>query len=145
MPLVCVCCNNYRSVQLLINSAYVKAAARDIKAYLRGVNSETLVGYAAVDGEPEFRDTLADYLTCGEESIVVDLYGESRGQSAHLTHGPLTVTSGLNNYEWCGDSNYNASGWASIVAGFSEIPVASYMSEYGSVLLPLLLQLAISC
>lgn len=56
-------------------SAYVKAAARDIKAYLRGVNAETLVGYAAVDGEPSFRDPLADYLTCGDESIVVDLYG----------------------------------------------------------------------
>jgi len=35
-----------------------------------------LVGYAAVDGEPAFRDTLADYLTCGDEDIVVDLYGE---------------------------------------------------------------------
>lgn len=62
--------------QVLRVAAYVKAAARDIKAYLRGVNSETLVGYAAVDGEPEFRNTLAEYLTCGEESIVVDLYGE---------------------------------------------------------------------
>jgi len=54
----------------------VKAAARDIKAYLKGINSGALVGYAAVDGEPAFRDTLADYLTCGDEEIVVDLYGE---------------------------------------------------------------------
>jgi hypothetical protein len=61
---------------VLIKIAYVKAAARDIKAYLRGVNSGALVGYAAVDGEPAFRDTLAHYLTCGEEDIVVDLYGE---------------------------------------------------------------------
>jgi hypothetical protein len=38
---------------------------------------------------------------------------------------------GLNNYEWCGDSSYNSSGWADIVRGFSEIPTASYMSEYG--------------
>jgi len=44
---------------------------------LKGINSGALVGYAAVDGEPAFRDTLADYLTCGDEDIVVDLYGES--------------------------------------------------------------------
>ena len=56
--------------------AYVKAAARDIKAYLKGINSGALVGYAAVDGEPAFRDTLAEYLTCGDEDIVVDLYCE---------------------------------------------------------------------
>jgi hypothetical protein len=44
---------------------------------LKGINSGALVGYAAVDGEAAFRDTLADYLTCGDEDIVVDLYGES--------------------------------------------------------------------
>lgn len=71
------CCGRSRVMTCLTRFlAYVKAAARDIKAYLRGVDSETLVGYAATDGEPEFRDTLADYLTCGEESIVVDLYGK---------------------------------------------------------------------
>jgi len=84
---------------------------------LKGIKSGALVGYAAVDGEAVFRDTLADYLTCGDEDIVVDLYG-------------------LNNYEWCGDSNYNSSGWADIVRGFSEIPTASYMSEYGCITSP---------
>jgi hypothetical protein len=58
-----------------LTPAYVKAAARDTKAYLRGIGSQTLVGYAAVDGEANFRTTLAEYLTCGNESIVVDLYG----------------------------------------------------------------------
>lgn len=61
----------------LTRAAYVKAAARDIKAYLKGIKSGALVGYAAVDGEAAFRDTLADYLTCGDEDIVVDLYGQS--------------------------------------------------------------------
>lgn len=75
-PTLLVSLPSISSVKGLTLSAYVKAAARDIKAYLRGVNSETLVGYAAVDGEPDFRNTLAEYLTCGEESIVVDLYGE---------------------------------------------------------------------
>jgi hypothetical protein len=107
--------------------AYVKAAARDIKAYLKGINSGALVGYAAVDGEPAFRDTLADYLTCGDEDIVVDLYGEQHDPIHHAGANGQ----GLNNYEWCGDSSYNSSGWADIVRGFSEIPTASYMSEYG--------------
>jgi hypothetical protein len=37
------------------------------------------VGYSAVDGDADFRDTMAEYLTCGEEAIVVDLYGELSG------------------------------------------------------------------
>ena len=56
--------------------AYVKAAARDIKAYLSGIGSSALVGYAAVDGDPNFRNTLAEYLTCGNSSVEVDLYGK---------------------------------------------------------------------
>jgi len=71
-----VCFTTPRLEHFTDSSAYVKAAARDIKAYLKGINSGALVGYAAVDGEPAFRDTLADYLTCGDEDIVVDLYGE---------------------------------------------------------------------
>lgn len=53
----------------------MKAAARDIKSYLKGVNSSALVGYAAVDGDINFRNTLAEYLTCGGDSLAVDLYG----------------------------------------------------------------------
>jgi hypothetical protein len=36
-------------------TAYVKAAARDIKAYLKAKNINSLVGYSSVDGSPEFR------------------------------------------------------------------------------------------
>jgi len=53
----------------------VKAAARDIKAYLISVKSSALVGYSAVDGHPDFRNTLAEYMTCGDASISVDIYG----------------------------------------------------------------------
>ena len=35
--------------------AFVKAAARDVKAYLRSKNIDALVGYSSVDGEPAFR------------------------------------------------------------------------------------------
>lgn len=96
---------------------FVKAAARDIKSYLAAKGSSALVGYSAVDGDADFRDTMAEYLTCGEEAIVVDLYG-------------------LNNYEWCGNSSYAASGWQSITEGFRNIPVATYMSEYGCIFQP---------
>ncbi|ORX38966.1 putative 1,3-beta-glucanosyltransferase [Kockovaella imperatae] len=96
---------------------YVKAAARDIKAYLRGINSTALVSYAAVDGDAAFRNSVAEYMTCGDESVQVDLYG-------------------LNNYEWCGNENLNSSHWNSITSGFSDIPVPTYMSEYGCITSP---------
>ncbi|WWC91420.1 uncharacterized protein L201_006366 [Kwoniella dendrophila CBS 6074] len=96
---------------------YVKAAARDIKAYLKSVGSSSLVGYSATDGDADFRNSLAEYLTCGSEDITVDLYG-------------------LNNYEWCGNASYNNSGWNTIVQGFQNIPVATYMSEYGCIFQP---------
>lgn len=35
------------------------------------------------------------------------------------------------NYEWCGASTYQASGWETIVNDFKDLPVAAYMSEYG--------------
>lgn len=35
--------------------AYVKAAARDVKAYLASKGSKVLVGYSSVDGSPDFR------------------------------------------------------------------------------------------
>lgn len=36
-----------------------------------------MVGYAAVDGDAQFRNDMAEYLTCGDEEDIVDLYGES--------------------------------------------------------------------
>jgi hypothetical protein len=63
-------------------TAYVKAAARDIKAYLKSVSSTALVGYSATDGEADFRNSLATYLTCGGEDVIVDIYGERQSRSA---------------------------------------------------------------
>ena len=40
---------------------------------------------------------------------------------------------GLNNYEWCGNETLQTSHWDVITSGFSQIPVATYMSEFGSV------------
>ncbi|KAL7421398.1 1,3-beta-glucanosyltransferase [Cryptotrichosporon argae] len=105
--------NEVVNVESNTNAApFIKAAARDTKAYLKSVNSSALVSYAAVDGTAEFRDTLADYLTCGADAVALDLYG-------------------LNNYEWCGNATLQSSGWQAIVDGLESLPVAAWMSEYG--------------
>jgi Glucanosyltransferase len=65
---------------------FVKAAARDVKAYLRSVNSTALVGYASTDGaENSWRDATANYLTCGSDATSIDLYGLSAQGSSVLS------------------------------------------------------------
>lgn len=53
---------------------FIKAAARDIKAYLKSKSSSALVGYASTDGSG-WRDPLADFLTCGSDDTSIDLWG----------------------------------------------------------------------
>ncbi|EFI28656.1 1,3-beta-glucanosyltransferase [Coprinopsis cinerea okayama7 len=93
---------------------YVKAAARDTKAYLKSIGSEALVGYAAINGPSGFRKALADYLSCGSEETAIDLYG-------------------LNEYTWCGDSSLTSSGYASVTSQFADYNVVAYFSEYGCI------------
>ncbi|KAH8915231.1 carbohydrate-binding module family 43 protein, partial [Atractiella rhizophila] len=78
-----------------------QAIVRDIKAYIKSINSNVLVGYAAVDknaGANGFRDRLSSLLTCDTEETSLDIYG-------------------LNTYRWCGDKTYNNSGYDSITEG----------------------------
>jgi 1,3-beta-glucanosyltransferase GAS1 len=53
---------------------FIKAAARDVKAYLKSKGSSALVGYASTDGSG-WRDPLANYLTCDSDSTSIDLWG----------------------------------------------------------------------
>lgn len=64
---------------------YIKAAARDLKAYRASKGyREIPVGYSAAD-IAELRPMLQDYLTCGANaSDSIDFFS-------------------LNSYEWCGD------------------------------------------
>ncbi|KAF8634418.1 hypothetical protein AX15_000869 [Amanita polypyramis BW_CC] len=100
---------------------YVKAAARDVKAYLKSKNYNILVGYAAVDGSADWRNVLANYLSCdpsnsNTDSTAIDLYG-------------------LNNYEWCGDSSYQAS-YANTNDAYAQYNVVAYFSEFGCITSP---------
>jgi len=102
-------------------AAYIKAAARDIKAYLNSIGSSALVGYASIDGDSTFRDPVANYLSCDPSntdsgSTSIDLYG-------------------LNNYEWCGASSFEAS-YAGVEADFAGYNVAAYFSEFGCITSP---------
>ncbi|KAJ7169454.1 1,3-beta-glucanosyltransferase [Mycena filopes] len=107
--------------EVMLNNAtdpapFVKAAARDIKAYLASISSSALVGYAAIDGSAEFLVPLANYLSC-------DPSGANSGGSAIDLFG-------LNNYEWCGDdapTTYNG-----VNGEFAGYNVAAYFSEFGS-------------
>ncbi|KZT52973.1 carbohydrate-binding module family 43 protein [Calocera cornea HHB12733] len=99
------------------SAPFIKAAARDIKAYLRSKGSSVLVAYASTDGSDttdDWRDPLANYLACGSDSTSIDLYG-------------------LNNYRWCGAAGSFEGSWASTVAAFSNYPFPAYFSEYGCV------------
>jgi 1,3-beta-glucanosyltransferase GAS1 len=95
---------------------YIKAAARDIKAYLASKSSSALVGYAAIDGSPDWRDPVANYLSC-------DPTGGNSGASAIDLYG-------LNNYEWCGSSSFEAS-YAGTNGDYAGYNVAAYFSEFG--------------
>jgi len=102
-------------------AAFVKAAARDIKAYLASKSSSALVGYAAIDGDASWRDPLAEYLSCDPSnsnsgSTAIDLYG-------------------LNNYEWCGNDTF-AAAYATVEASYANYSVAAYFSEFGCITSP---------
>ncbi|KAJ1029688.1 hypothetical protein NDA13_002931 [Ustilago tritici] len=96
---------------------FIKAAVRDVKAYLRSKASSVLVSYSTTDGpngREQWRDMLAYYLTCASAATSVDLYG-------------------LNSYSWCANSSFSASGYSTLTQDFSSLPVPAYLSEFGCV------------
>ncbi|CAE6420719.1 unnamed protein product [Rhizoctonia solani] len=98
-----------------VAAPFIKAAARDTKAYLKSKGSSALVGYASTDGSG-WRDPLANYLACDQESDSLDIYG-------------------LNNYRWCGAGSFEGS-YSSVQQSFENYPVATYFSEFGCVSQP---------
>ncbi|EIW86348.1 glycoside hydrolase family 72 protein [Coniophora puteana RWD-64-598 SS2] len=97
---------------------FIKAAARDVKAYLNSKGSSALVGYAAIDGDESWRDPLASYLSC-------DPSGSNSGATSIDLYG-------LNNYEWCGNTTFSQA-YSAVETDFSSYNVAAYFSEFGCI------------
>lgn len=92
-------------------SAFVKAAVRDMKAYIVSKNYRAIgVGYASDDDDT--RTELADYFNCGPAADSIDFWG-------------------YNIYSWCGVSSYSASMYEARTEEFSSYNVPAFFAEYG--------------
>lgn len=93
-------------------SAFVKAAVRDTKAYIKAKNYRQMyVGYATND-DATIRADLEKYFNCGNTSEAIDFWG-------------------YNIYSWCGDSSFTESGYDQRVAEFKNYSVPTFFAEYG--------------
>lgn len=94
-----------------VASAFVKAAVRDVKAYIVQKKYRPLgVGYATNDDET--RVELANYFDCGSPTDAIDFWG-------------------YNIYSWCGNSSYKDSGYEDRTKEFSSYNVPAFFAEYG--------------
>lgn len=92
---------------------FIKAAARDMKAYRDKKGYRKIpVGYSAAD-IVELRPMLQDYLTCGgNSSEIVDFFA-------------------LNSYSWCDPSNFEKSSYNKLQEYAKDFPVPIFFSETG--------------
>lgn len=92
---------------------YVKAAARDLKAYRNAKKYRNIpVGYSAAD-IASLRPMLQNYLACG-----------SNASEAHDFFA-------LNAYEWCGETTYAVSGYAELTRNITSYNIPIFFSETG--------------
>ncbi|GAA98026.1 carbohydrate-binding module family 43 protein [Mixia osmundae IAM 14324] len=95
----------------------IKAAVRDVKAYLMSIGSSALTTYSATDGD-DWSFDVAAYLTCGEQNTSVDLYG-------------------INNYRDCStagaDLTFATSGYQVLYNAYEDLAVPAYFSEFGCI------------
>ncbi len=92
---------------------YIKAATRDLKAYRNSKGYRDIpVGYSAAD-IAELRPMLQNYLACGTNtSETIDMFG-------------------LNAYEWCGNSDFQTSGYATLNTYAEGYNIPIFFSETG--------------
>ncbi|KAI9787765.1 MAG: 1,3-beta-glucanosyltransferase gas1 [Geoglossum umbratile] len=93
-------------------SPFVKAAVRDMKAYIKRKGYRPIgVGYATND-DADIRQGLADYFNCGKTEESIDFWG-------------------YNIYSWCGNSSYSLSGYDVRTKDFENYSVPVFFAEYG--------------
>ncbi|CAN9096318.1 unnamed protein product [Alternaria alternata] len=95
-----------------VASAFVKAAVRDTKAYIKSKNYREIgVGYATND-DADIRENMANYFDCGDSDSAIDFWG-------------------YNIYSWCGDSSFTESGFDVQTKNFEKYNVPVFFAEYG--------------
>lgn len=93
-------------------SAYVKAAVRDTKNYIKEMNYRPMgVGYATND-DAAIRSDMEAYFNCGPTEESIDFWG-------------------YNIYSWCGESSFEESGFDQRTLEFSQYTVPVFFAEYG--------------
>ena len=96
-------------------SAFVKAATRDSKAYIKkkmdAGHRWMGVGYASND-DAEIRAEMAQYFNCGKQENSIDFWG-------------------YNIYSWCGKSSFQESGYDVQTKFFANYSVPVFFAEYG--------------
>lgn len=93
-------------------SAYVKAAVRDSKKYIKSKSKRWVgVGYAAND-DKDIRKEIADYFNCGATEDSIDFWG-------------------YNIYSWCGKNTLKGSGYQDQIDFFKDYSVPVFFAEYG--------------
>lgn len=98
-------------------ATFLKAAVRDVKAYLKSTKQNVLVTTSLIDGAAgpdSLRQQLASYIACDDEATSIDLYGH-------------------NTYSWEGNSSLAASGYGDFAQDFADYPVPVYFAEFGYV------------
>ena len=95
-----------------VASAFVKAATRDMKKYIKDTQKRWIgVGYAAND-DVDIRDQIASYFNCGPAEDSIDYFG-------------------YNIYSWCGESDFESAGYNRLIDFFKDYSVPIFFAEYG--------------
>lgn len=105
--------NDKRSAQR--SPPYIKQLVGDMKGYIKAHSPRAIpVGYSAAD-DLKYRVSLSKYLEC-----------EDKG-----THDSSVDFYGVNSYQWCGDQDFQSSGYDKLVDAYKDYSKPVFFSEFG--------------